>query len=297
MAFLKKITLVTHNADFHADDVFAAATLKLFLKKPVTIIRTRDEKLISTGDYVFDVGGEYDAEKNRFDHHQQGGAGKRENGIPYAAFGLVWKKFGAQVAGSAEIAAKIEERLVVPIDAHDNGVDVWKSVDTVKPFIIQNCIQSFLPTWKEPEGSEDTFFGEIIPIAEALLEREIKQAGDILEANHFVEEAYRNAADKRLLVLDQPYPFWEASKNHPEILFVVYPGKNHSYWKISTVQKEPGSFANRKDLPKAWAGKRDGELAVITGIPDVIFCHNGRFRAGAKSREGILKLAELALKN
>ena len=56
--------------------------------------RTRDEERITKADYVFDVGGIYDPSINRFDHHQPGGAGKRENDIPYAAFGLVWKTYG-----------------------------------------------------------------------------------------------------------------------------------------------------------------------------------------------------------
>jgi uncharacterized UPF0160 family protein len=92
--FNKKKILVTHNATFHADDIFATATLSLLLGGKVKVIRTRDEEIIRTGDYVYDVGGEYDASINRFDHHQKGGAGKRENGIPYAAFGLLWKTYG-----------------------------------------------------------------------------------------------------------------------------------------------------------------------------------------------------------
>jgi len=36
-------------------------------------------------------------------------------------------------------------------------------------------------------------------------------------------------------------------------------------------------------------------LAKVTGVPDATFCHNGRFLAVAKSKEGALKLAEIAL--
>ena len=66
--------LVTHNGSFHADDIFACATLCLILEKQgkeFEIIRTRDEEMIKTGDYVFDVGGIYDANKNIFDHGNQ----------------------------------------------------------------------------------------------------------------------------------------------------------------------------------------------------------------------------------
>ena len=75
--------LVTHNGSFHSDDVFACAALILLLEKKgekFKIIRTRDEEVIKKGDYVFDVGSVYDGAKNRFDHHQVGGAGKRSGG-------------------------------------------------------------------------------------------------------------------------------------------------------------------------------------------------------------------------
>ena len=87
----KKIKIVTHSSGFHTDDVFAVATLLIMLGEnaDVEIIRSRDMEVIKTGDYVVDVGGVHDPVTNRFDHHQAGGAGKRENDIPYASFGLV----------------------------------------------------------------------------------------------------------------------------------------------------------------------------------------------------------------
>jgi uncharacterized UPF0160 family protein len=87
----KKVKIVTHSSEFHADDVLAVAVVCLYLDKKganYEIIRSREKDLINKGDYVLDVGGVYDISKNRFDHHQIGGAGVRENGIPYAAFGL-----------------------------------------------------------------------------------------------------------------------------------------------------------------------------------------------------------------
>src|SRR5437764_1161911 len=99
---MNEVTIVAHNGNFHADDVFAVATVLLVLERSdfpawrqaiPKIIRTRDPKTIEKADFVVDVGGVYDAENNRFDHHQAGGAGTRANGIPYASFGLVWKKF------------------------------------------------------------------------------------------------------------------------------------------------------------------------------------------------------------
>jgi uncharacterized UPF0160 family protein len=56
------------------------------------------------------------------------------------------------------------------------------------------------------------------------------------------------------------------------------------------------SFDARADLPEAWAGLRDADLAAVTGVPDAGFCHNGRFIAAAKSFEGILEMARQALR-
>ena len=62
------------------------------------IIRTRDEDIVKNGDYVFDVGGIYDVENNRFDHRKRWSRRKR-NGIPYSSFGLIWKYFGMKLCG------------------------------------------------------------------------------------------------------------------------------------------------------------------------------------------------------
>src|SRR3989344_2316182 len=124
----KKIVkkLVTHDGSFHTDDLFACATLSLYLEKnsqAFDIIRTRDDETIAGADYVFDVGGIYDEASNKFDHHQTGGAGERENKIAYSSFGLVWKKFGAEISGAKEVADLVERKLVMPVDANDSGID------------------------------------------------------------------------------------------------------------------------------------------------------------------------------
>ncbi len=64
---------------------------------------------------------------------------------------------------------------------------------------------------------------------------------------------------------------------------------------MQAVPKALGSFANRKDLPEAWGGHADAELAAITGVADAMFAHTKRFYASARSREGILALAAQAL--
>ena len=123
-----KKKLITHNGSFHADDLFACATLILVMEienMDYEIVRTRDMESIKNADYVFDVGGIYDADTNRYDHHQRGGAGARINGIPYSSFGLIWKHFGLKLCGGNMDAWQIiDEGIASPIDAGDNGIDI-----------------------------------------------------------------------------------------------------------------------------------------------------------------------------
>jgi uncharacterized UPF0160 family protein len=66
-------------------------------------------------------------------------------------------------------------------------------------------------------------------------------------------------------------------------------------WGMQAVPQEVGAFANRRDLPAAWAGLSGDELAAATGVPDAVFCHTARFYVAAGSREGITELARRAL--
>src|SRR3989338_6003931 len=291
--------LVTHDGSFHAYDIFACATLSLYLEikgeKP-KIIRSRDQETIDGADYVFDVGGIYDESKNRFDHHQPGGAGER-GGIAYSSFGLVWRKFGEDVAGNKTVADLIERKLVMPVDANDNGIDLYKiNFSEISPYTIQDVFAIFSPTALE-EMEKDKQFLEALNLASEILRREVKKANDQLKVTELIRYFYNKAADKRLIVIDKPkvsrFEIWEALQNFPEPLFAVY-GDNLD-WSIVAMRKEKNSFGNRKDFPKSWAGLKDEELQKVTGVKDAVFCHRNLFLAVAKSKEGAIALAQKAL--
>ncbi len=298
---MKKITkIVTHDGSFHTDDIFAVATLSVLLedrKEAFEIIRTRDEDIIKTGDYIVDVGGIYDEELNKFDHHQTGGAGKRENGLLYSSFGLVWKKFGIKIAGGTETAKIIENKLVVPVDANDNGIDLVKNnIPDVFEYTLQDVFAIFSPTALEDEEKDKQFIKALV-WAKEILKREIKRATDQIEITKIIKDFYKKAGDKRLIVIDKPrvsrFNIWDALQDFPEPLFAVYGDKED--WSVVSIRKEKNSFSNRKGFPSAWAGLRKEELRKITGVEEAVFCHNKLFLAVAKSKEGAIKLAELAL--
>ncbi len=291
--FTKKKTIVAHNGSFHADDIFACATLLILLENKAKIIRTRDKNIIDSADYVVDVGGEHNPEKNHFDHHQIGGAGLRPNSIPYASFGLVWKKFGEQLCGSKTVADKIDEKLVQSIDAGDNGINLFDLRIHLPPYLIQSAFYAFRPSWKEGEDYDKPFM-EVVKFAQEILMREISRMIDAVQGEALVNKIYRETTDKKILVLDGKYPWEEIAINYPETLFVVAPRPDGN-WKVEGVRVKLGSFECRKYLPHAWAGMRDEDMAKASGVPDAIFCHNGLFMAVTNSRAGAIALAQKAI--
>ncbi len=291
--FNKKKILVTHNSTFHADDVFATATLSILYKDNIRIIRTRDEDMIKSADVVYDVGGIDDPATDRFDHHQIGGAGKRANGIPYAAFGLVWKKYGATVCGSQQCADKIDERLVQAIDANDNGMDLFKDAIIVPPYLIQHAFYSFRPSWKE-EQDYDRAFMKAVKIAKQILEREIVKTRDAIDGEDLVREAYNKCDDKRLLILDTKLPWEEVATGMGEPLIVVAP-RPDGKWKAEAVFLKQGSIERKVKFPSSWAGLRDEALVKETGVSDAVFCHNGLFMVVSLSKQGAIDLARKCL--
>jgi len=124
-----------------------------------------------------------------------------------SSFGLVWKHYGVQLCGNDIAAARVEQMLVIPIDAGDNGIDIFDvRIDGVAPYLLHNIIASFRPTWREARSNDDGFF-EALSFAERLLAREIRHAVDMVEGEQFVIDAYHRAEDKRIIVLDNHYPY------------------------------------------------------------------------------------------
>ena len=307
----KKVKLVTHDGSFHCDDIFAAATISMYLEKKAknfNIIRSRDEKIIQKGDYVFDVGGVYDEKENRFDHHQKGGAGRRPGtesegqegvSIEYASFGLVWKKLGQELSGSKEVADIIDRKLVSPVDARDNGIDLFNTnFKDISPYTINDVFATFANTSLENFDKDKQFLKALL-LAKEILKREIKKTTDEIKIKEIIFSFYDNAIDKKIIIIDKPrvsrHEISDAFKYKKDILFVVY--GDEADWSVLAMKDEISSFKNKKDLPVSWAGLKDADLQKVTGVSDAVFCHRGLFLAVAKSKEGAIKLAQIAVQS
>jgi uncharacterized UPF0160 family protein len=305
--------LATHSGKFHCDEVFAYAVLRLALglRQPGTdhiLRRTRQAELIESADIVWDVGAVFDAPANRFDHHQRG-APLREDGTPFSAAGLVWQVYGERAvaallqaknatAFAPLIAADIENSLVKRIDELDNGVAADGPVKS-DALGLGSLIEDCNPTWDDPDSTGpqagDTAFLVATEIAAGTLRRRVEVLRARYAATQDVLAAYEAAEDKRILVLSRGMPWKNVVFSHDlPVLYAASPASNGN-WMVDAVPPEPGSFAQRLPLPEAWAGLQNEELAAVSGVPDAVFTHLRRFVAAAKTQEGALALARIAV--
>jgi uncharacterized UPF0160 family protein len=285
-------TIVTHNTGFHMDDLFAVSTL-LLVYQDAEVIRTRDEEAIAKADFVVDTGGISDAKAGRFDHHQPGGAGVRENGIPYASFGLVWKEFGERLAGSAEGAMIIDQKLCMPIDALDNGVEIsMQRFDGVREYSLRDYIYALSGDPETIEGMDKAFM-DMLTLAKGVISREIDSAKVLVRDINEVRRVYEASSDKRIIMIPEQVS-WKQALIPTEAQFVISE-RLDGKWGARAVPDKMGSFNVKKQFPDAWAGKRDEELVSASGVSDAVFCHSKHWLCVAKSKEGAVELAQRAL--
>ena len=125
---------------FHADEALAVYMLRLLPEyQSAALVRTRDPAVLDTCHTVVDVGGEYDASKNRYDHHQRTFSTTfPAHQTKLSSAGLVYMHFGrAIIAQHAKLpidhpeVAMLHEKLyddfVEAVDAHDNGISKYDS--------------------------------------------------------------------------------------------------------------------------------------------------------------------------
>lgn len=310
------MVIVTHSGKFHADDAWAVAVLNILFPE-CDIIRTRDPAVIRTADFAIDVGDIWDPASGRFDHHQKGFSAARQTGVPYASAGLVWREYGARcVAALAaahaghqlpeeqarEIAYAIDADIVQYLDLSDVGA----AKSAPGGYGLSAVISGFNPNWLDEQRlgygeAADAYrlsqFRCAMAVLTDILINAVKYRVAALLALEEVRQAEVLEGGKVLFLKNGALPWSHVvRKEMPKVLFVISHSIADQRYVLHTVPVSAGSFTARADLPEAWAGLRDAELAAVTGVPDATFCHNGRFIAAVKSYEGARAMALLALK-
>lgn len=207
----------THSEQFHQDEVFSTFFLKFIDGfRTSAVVRTRNKQILDECDVVVDVGGEYNAEKMRFDHHMREfkEVFDEENRIKMSSAGLIFKHFGSQaitsilnspsfsksfktsdnktsgensivnnsfqpnslVSQMTEILQKVYERFIIVIDALDNGISKSISGESF------TCLDKTTSGIRIGRLNGEIFEGRIGPEEQS---RRFKLAWDIIEEEFY----------------------------------------------------------------------------------------------------------------
>ena len=304
--------LVTHSGTFHADDACAYAILS-DLYPQATLTRTRNDKEIEEKGkegIVFDVGRRYAPEEGRFDHHQPG-APVRENGLAYAAFGLVWKHHGqewlVQAAGVPQsvvpaVHAQMAEKFVQDVDRVDVGaIKADYPLSASLPGIIHamNPARFGLDgqTLSPSEGEVESRFNQAAQLARRVITDQAHTLAREQVAAAIINQEGEKRANGRILVLEKSLP-WEAAvverPEHAGVLLVLTPDSIAGQWGVNCARKDLNTFESRRLLPKEWSGHVNEQLEEASGIKGAKFCHSAGFYAALTGKDAALAFAERA---
>ena len=255
----------THSGKFHADDVFSAALL-LYLNPEITITRGNRVPEEYEG-LVFDIG------RGRYDHHQKDSR-VRENGVPYAALGLLWEELGPEILGQ-ELAVKFDEAFVQPLDNNDN---------TGEKNELATLIGNFNPAWDAGNTGDEAFF-QAVSVAGMILENKFeryrgnqradRRIEEILEAHERAIEAGDKPKNERQILILPEFVPCQKRLSETAIAFVIFPSNRGGY--CIQPQKKEYSLNHKCSFPVEWLGLENEELVAATGLKSASFCHKGGF--------------------
>uniref|UniRef100_A0A8I3P0P9 MYG1 exonuclease n=1 Tax=Canis lupus familiaris TaxID=9615 RepID=A0A8I3P0P9_CANLF len=293
----------THDGTFHCDEALACALLRLLPEyRDAEIVRTRDPEKLAACDVVVDVGGEYDPQRHRYDHHQRSftetmsslSPGKRWQ-TKLSSAGLVYLHFGhkllAQLLGTSEedsmvgtIYDKMYENFVEEVDAVDNGISQWEEGEPryVLTTTLSARVARLNPTWNQPNQDTEAGFQRAMDLVrEEFLQRVDFYQHSWLPARALVQEAlaqrFQVDPSGEIVELAKGGCPWKEHLYHLEsglsppvtVAFVIYTDQA-GQWRVQCVPKEPHSFQSRLPLPEPWRGLRDGGPGP--GSPWVRWC-------------------------
>lgn len=157
---------ITHSGCFHADEVLAMVLVK-YLKefKDIIVIRTRNKEIWNYSDIIMDVGGVFNPEKRKYDHHMNTFTevfDSNYSDVKLSSAGLVYKYHGKEIITNIieswlgknennEVAGIDKELLssknidfiytslykdfIHYVDANDNGVSQYAKKDSTGKLI------------------------------------------------------------------------------------------------------------------------------------------------------------------
>lgn len=292
--------LITHDERFHFDEVLSTAILKR-IYPDATVIRSRDNDIIKTGDIVYDVGSIFDPETNRFDHHMSTFTEtySEEYNVKLSSSGLIYKYFKEQlfeyygVKRSEDdlykwLIEKVYKRYFLAADAVDNGVDIYGEI---RPHTIYDLVENLNYHEDLVSDKQNEQFNKAVEIVGMDLDNFMNrilttwyykfiEVEKILEKHDdyiLVSDSYINVS----LILDVE------KKLNKNIIYLIFPSMGK--YKIRAINEEKKTFKSKIPLKEEWRGKREDELADL--IEGGFFVHSSGFIGMNYTLEGAIKMA------
>lgn len=295
--------IVTHDGSFHPDEVMACAVLtKLF--PSYTIIRSREPEILHRAKIVVDVGGVYDPDHYRYDHHLPSPP-LRPDGTPYSSIGLIWKHYGHEFVSSLlpkeassfinDIYRRINDNYISPIDAKDNGLhhEFITSIDRIV-FDLRPRTDD-VPLYEIRQLMDD-HFTQAVTIARMILCNIVKNYyHDILDQKEY-DALFEQNDDITITKRD----LHAARFAHTDVKFLIHPKeidrKPYQQYHITCVPFPHDHFSQKIPLPKAWAGLKHPELAQVSGIKTATYLHHKCFFGITQTLEDAYAMCHQAIK-
>lgn len=281
----------------------------------VEIVRTRDADKLKACDFVVDVGGVFDHQSKRYDHHQAGFnltmdslAGeqiKTKEPTKLSSAGLIYWFYGK----------KVVEKIL-----GDNSKDrIDFTFQNVYHHIIQEiddldnngggsgtCLSSRVlelrPNWNEDQEFESGFYKAMEMVTEVLVKAVKKHGETEWSARDFLLKKIASdpgVVDRRrkALILDMwvPYAphlyFLRQRLNGMFINVVVTYDVTSGEWVAkSTNAKNPRGLR----FPRKWGGLRDLDLERVCGVKDAKYAHENCHLVVANTKAAVLEMIDLA---
>lgn len=305
---LENANVVTHASPHHAGEVFAIAMLSLL--KRVRVLRTNDKTLIQRvkkdgpkGLIMVDVGGEFNPNRRIFDYHQESFEEHYSDYMKLSVAGLVWRHYSMMILSKfdcplpliVEATLEVSHDLVHGVDAKDHGYGS-NSIE----MSISDALDLFNPNWDDPEQDPDEAFLQAVSLAQRILEKEIKKVVSIVRAKSEIENMIAHN-DNELLYLPMYIGGWEEyilksfNPKAKKLLYCVYPDPEEG-WKVQAVSvSRDNLIQKRKTLPSKWRGLSGVQFTDLTGVETAFFCRADGTAATAKTLDGALRLAQMAI--
>lgn len=279
----------THAGQFHADDVFSSALLRM-INPDIKIVRTFNPPADAT--IVFDIGG------GEYDHHGEKEFREWNPECPYAAFGKLWRSLGVKVCDDHDAAAfSVDKNLVSEVDWTDNVGNIEH------PNTLSVAIASFNPDFLEIEFGKDhdeleteirdRAFEKAVGVAYKILFRFVKTAVDKANLEALIPD--RVVILDGIMLMDAYIPWKDYAdslnaENDGEVKFGIYPSMRGG-WNVERMQKHNNPKEAYADFPMEWRGKRADEL------PDgVTFCHASGFLTAFETKEDAVRYTREAIR-